>query len=313
MRILIIDEVHDILLKKLKEEEYNINYSPNIKPENVRKEIPGFEGLILRSKMKIDAELIDKGKKLKFIARVGAGLENIDITYAKEKGIHCINSPEGNKDAVGEHTLGLLLNLNNKILQSNDEVKKGIWKRERNRGTELKNKTIGVLGYGNMGSAFARKLKGLEVNVIAYDKYKFDYSNDYVKEVTFKEFVEQTDFLSIHIPLTSENKYLINKEYLKKFHKQIILINTARGEIVKTDDLVSLLESGDIKGAALDVLEYEKSTFEELFDNTELPDTMNKLIKSERVILTPHIAGWTDESYYKVSAIVAQKIINLFK
>jgi D-3-phosphoglycerate dehydrogenase len=313
MRILIIDEVHDILLKKLKEKEYDINYSPNIKPENVRKEIPGFEGLILRSKMKIDAELIDKGEKLKFIARVGAGIENIDTIYAKEKGIHCINSPEGNKDAVGEHTLGLLLTLNNKILQSNGEVKKGIWERERNRGTELKNKTVGILGYGNMGSAFARKLKGLEVNVIAFDKYKFDYSNDYIKEVTFKEFVEQTDFLSIHIPLTKENKYLVDRTYLKKFHKPIILINTARGEVVKTDDLVSLLESGDIKGAALDVLEYEKSTFEELFDNTELPATMNKLIKSERVILTPHIAGWTDESYYKVSAIIAQKIINLFK
>lgn len=312
MKILVIDKVHDILLKGLKEKNCKINYAPDILPEEISKIISQYKGLILRSKMKIDSDFIDKAENLIFIARVGAGIENIDVKYANKKGIHCINSPEGNKDSVGEHTLGLLLNLTNKINQSNTEVKKGIWQREKNRGIEIKNKTVGILGYGNMGSAFAEKLKGLGVNIIAYDKYIYDFSNEYVKEVTQPEFFEQTDFLSIHIPFNKENHYLVNKEYIGKFRKPIILLNTSRGKVLQTDDLMPLINSGKIIGAGLDVLEYERSTFEELFDNTKLPNTLNELIQSERVILTPHIAGWTDESYYKVSAIVAKKIIEKF-
>ena len=216
MKILVIDKVHNILLKGLKEKNCKINYAPDILPEEISKIISQYKGLILRSKMKIDSDFIDKAENLIFIARVGAGIENIDVKYANKKGIHCINSPEGNKDSVGEHTLGLLLSLTNKINQSNTEVKKGIWQREKNRGIEIKNKTVGILGYGNMGSAFAEKLKGLGVNIIAYDKYIFDFSNEYVKEVTQAEFFEQTDFLSIHIPFNKENHYLINKEYIEK-------------------------------------------------------------------------------------------------
>ena len=276
--------------------------------EEILNIIKGYTGIIVRSRMKIDKEIIDKASQLKFIGRVGAGMESIDMEYAEAKGIHCFNSPEGNRDAVGEHTLGMLIALMNNFLRADSEVRQGEWKREENRGIEIKGKTIGIIGYGNMGSAFAQRLKGFEANVIAYDKYKFNYSDEYLKETTMKEIFENADILSLHVPLTAETNYLLNKDYINKFKKNFWLINTSRGGVVKTDDLADALESGKIKGAALDVIEYEDSSFKNI-QNKALPEAWNYLINSDKVLLTPHIAGWTTESEVKLAQVLAEKII----
>lgn len=309
MNILIVDKVHEILIERLQEKGFDIDYQPSISTEEAIKNISKYSGIIIRSKFKITSEVIDNAGNLKFIARIGAGMENIDVKYAKSKGIKCYNSPEGNRDAVGEQTLGMLLVLLNKIYVSNKEVKEGIWQRENNRGIELKNKTIGILGYGNMGSAFAEKLSGLGCNVIAYDKYKFNYSNEFVHEVTLEQLFDETDILSLHIPLTEETHYLINNKFIQSFRKDFFLINTARGGVVNTEELVSNLEQGKIKGAALDVLEYEKTSFEDLHHSNKLPGHFYKLTTMDNVILSPHVAGWTNESYRKLSEIIANKII----
>ncbi len=312
MYVLFVDSTHDKLPEKLTQLGFICDYQPDIKPEEIINIISKYNGIIIRSKIKIDKRIIDAAKNLKFIGRVGAGLENIDVEYAEQKGIKCFNSPEGNRDAVGEHALGMLLTLFNNILKADPEVRSGKWIREGNRGLEIKGKTIGIIGYGNMGSAFAQRLKGFEANVIAYDKYKFNYSDEFVSEKSLEDIFEQTDILSIHVPLTDETLFMVNHEFINRFKKDIYILNTARGKVLKTDDLVKNIKSGKVLGAALDVLEYEQTSFEHLHSGNDLPETFKYLIDSNKVILTPHIAGWTHESSIKLSEFLADKIIDVF-
>jgi D-3-phosphoglycerate dehydrogenase len=235
-------------------------------------------------------------------------MESIDVEHAEKKGIACFNSPEGSRDAVGEHSVGMILALMNNICYSDKQVRQGIRKREENSGLEIKGKTIGIIGYGNMGSAFAQRLQGFEAEVIAYDKYKFNYSSNLVKEETMKTLFEKTDILSLNVPLTVETYYLVDNLFLNKFKKNIFIINTARGPVVKTDDLVKNLKSGKVRGAALDVLEYESFSFEK-YNTDEFPESYKYLITSDNVVLNPHIAGLTKESYVKLSNVLANKIM----
>jgi D-3-phosphoglycerate dehydrogenase len=312
MNVLFVDSTHDRLPEKLSQSGFNCDYKPDIKPEDIIKIIPKYDGIIIRSKIRIDKTIIDEAINLKFIGRVGAGLENIDVEYANQKGIKCFNSPEGNRDAVGEQALGMLLALFNNILKADFEVRGGKWIREGNRGLEIKGKTIGIIGYGNMGGAFAQRLKGFEANVIAYDKYKLDYSNEYVTEKGLEDLFEQTDILSINVPLTEETQFMVNDEFINRFKKDIYIINTARGKVLKTEDLVKNMKSGKVLGAALDVLEYEQVSFENLHADNDLPEAFQYLINSKNVVLTPHIAGWTRESNIKLSEFLADKIIKEF-
>jgi len=311
MKILIIDPVHKILPDLLIENGHDILIDLAQSYDYYQGLIPEYEGIIIRSGIKIDKAFIDHAQKLKFIARVGAGMENIDVAYAENKNIVCINSPEGNRTAVGEQAIGMLLSLFNNLNKADQEVRQAQWNREENRGIELEGKTVGIIGYGNMGSAFAQRLMGFGVEVIAYDKYKTNYSDEYVRETSMEELFEKSDIISIHLPLNEETSYLINEEWISKFKKDFYLINTARGPIVKTDDLVKALENGKIKGACLDVLEYEKLGFENI-DKDNLPTAFQYLSNSSKVILSPHIAGWTHESNYKLSRVIADKISGLF-
>ena len=313
LKVLFIDTTHHLLPEMLEEAGFICDYNPeNISYENINNIIGEFDGIIIRSKVKIDKSIIDSAKKLKFIGRVGAGLENIDVEYAELRGIQCFNSPEGNRDAVGEQALGMLLVLFNNILRADHEVREGKWIREGNRGLEIKGKTIGIIGYGNMGSAFAQRLKGFEANVIAYDKYKFNYSDDSITEKSLEELFELTDILSLHVPLTEETRFMVNDKFINQFKKDIYIINTARGKVLNTDDLVKNLKSGKVLGAALDVLEYEQTSFEQLHSDEKLPKSYQYLINSDKVVLTPHIAGWTIESNIKLSEYLADKIIEAF-
>ncbi len=308
--VLIVDEVHPILLETFNQNNIQYTYLPKIKLYEVLQISKTISGIIIRSKFKIDKKFIDTAVNLKIIGRVGAGLENIDTQYCKVKNIEVVNSPEGNRDAVGEHALGMILSLFNNLNKCNNQLKLGIWDREGNRGIELSGKTVGIIGYGNMGSAFAEKLSGFNVNVIAYDKYKFNYSNNFAKETNLDEIFEKTDVLSIHTPQTEETINMINSEFISKFRKNIYIVNTARGKIVNTNDLVSQLKTGKILGACLDVLEFEKLNFEEIFGNNS-SQSFNYLVNSEKVLLSPHVAGWTNESYYKISKIIANKFTKI--
>jgi D-3-phosphoglycerate dehydrogenase len=267
--------------------------------------------MIIRSKFKLDKDFLDRAVNLKFIARQGAGMENIDTDYAASRGILCLNSPEGNRDALGEHATGMLLSLFNHLCRADQQVRQGIWDREGNRGLEIKGKTIAIIGYGNMGSAFAQRLKGFECSIIAYDKYKSGFGNDLVEEVGMEEVFSRADVLSLHVPLTNETSYLIDKNFINKFHKNIYLVNTARGKNVKTDDLVYALKTGKIKAAALDVLEYEDTSFEEL--HADRPPALDYLVKADNVLLSPHIAGFSAESKIKLARFLGEKIIKAFK
>lgn len=310
-KILFIDSTHPILREKLVHANFDCDYFVNLEREKILSIIHQYDGIIIRSKTKINTEFLDKAKKLQFIGRVGAGLENIDLDYAEKKGVTCFNSPEGNRDAVGEHALGMLLSLFNNLNRANFEVKNGIWRREENRGIEIKGKTVGIIGYGNMGSAFAQRLKGFDAKVISYDKYKKNYSDGNTIECNLEEIFEKSDILSLHVPLTPETEFMIDNNFIKKFKKNIFIINTARGKVVKTADLVKNLMTGKIAGAALDVLEYEKSSFESLNENN-FPEDFKYLIQKDNVILSPHVGGWTHESNIKLAEFLADKIIKKF-
>ncbi len=311
MKVLFIDSTHPRLMEMLVEAGFDCTYAPEKNKEELLEIFPEFDGFIIRSKFKLNKAELDRATNLKFIGRVGAGLENIDVDYAESKGIRCFNAPEGNRDAVGEHAVGMLLTLFNNLCRCNWEVRNGMWRREENRGIEIKGKTIGIIGYGNMGAAFAQRLKGFDCKVIAYDKYKFDYSDEFCEEKQMEDLFEQCDILSLHVPQTEETMFMINDEFLKKFIKPIYLINTARGKVVRIADLVKNLDSGQVKGACLDVLEFEKTSFEDLHAS-ELPAEFKSLIKSEKVLLSPHVGGWTHESNIKLSEVTAQKIIDEF-
>ncbi len=307
MKIIAIDSVHPVLYEELRKHGHTVDELTQLSREELLSILPQYEGFIIRSKFKITKEIIDLSIKLKFIARSGSGLENIDVAYAKSKGIECFNSPEGNRDAVAEQVLGMILMLINKLKIADNEVRNGIWKRAENRGIELKGKTFALIGYGQMGSAVAQRLQGFDVKILTYDKYK----NDYPFQTSMEEIFAEADFVSLHLPLTEETTYLVNEAWLTKFKKNIFIINTSRGKCVKTNDLVKALQSGKVRGACLDVLEYEAVSFEKL-DTQKLPEDFHYLIESDKVILSPHIAGWTHESYEKLSSFLAQKIISKF-
>jgi len=310
--VLFIDSNHPVLQQTLEKAGIRCDLNYQWTEEEIASNIHLYEGIVIRSRIKLGKELIDKGTNLKFIARAGAGMENIDIVYAESKGIRCLNSPEGNKDAVAEHAIGMTLCLFNNLCRANQQVRKGEWIREGNRGLELMGKTVGIIGYGNMGTAFARRLKGFAVRVLAYDKYKSGFSDDSVIESNMKTLEEECDLISLHLPLTEETHHLVNDAFFSKFKKPIFLINTARGKIVDTDALVRNLESNKVKGACLDVLEYESGSFENL-DASKLPEAFQYLIHSEKVMLSPHIAGWTMESNVKIASVLAAKIIACLK
>jgi D-3-phosphoglycerate dehydrogenase len=279
--------------------------------EEVESKIENYHGIVIRSRFKIDKTFIDKAKNLQFIARVGAGLESIDCEYAESKNIKLIAAPEGNASAVGEHALGMLLSLFNKLNNADKEVKSGQWNRESNRGTELDGKTVGIIGYGNMGKSFAKKLSGFEVDVLCYDILP-NVADSNAKQVPLQEIQQKVDVLSLHIPWTPETDKMVNASFINQFSKPFWFINTARGKSVVTSDLVSALQSGKILGAGLDVLEYEKLSFETLFEG-EKPEAFDYLLQAKNVILTPHIAGWTIESKEKLAQVIVNKILKLYE
>src|ERR1700761_6163258 len=304
-RILIADDIHPIFIEKVEAAGYQCDYQPLIKLDQALQIIGDYEGLVIRSKFNVDRQVIDAGKKLRFIARAGAGLDNIDEAYAKSKNIQLINASEGNMDAVGEHCVGLLLALMNHFNTADAEIRAGQWKREANRGYELKGKTVGIIGYGFMGKSFAKKLSGFDVNVIAYDKYKTDFSDQYAREVSMEEIVKHSDVLSLHVPLTTETKYLVTDEYLFHFKKPIFFINASRGKVAEVQAVLNAIKSGKILGAGLDVLEVEK--FPAVAEQT----WYDELKQNSKVLLSPHVAGWTFESYRKISEVMAEKLAAL--
>jgi len=273
--------------------------------------IGDYDGIVIRSRFNIDKQFLDAATHLKFIARVGAGLESIDIPYAEEKGVYLISAPEGNRNAVSEHALGMLLSLMNKLRQADAEVRSGLWNREANRGLELDGRTVGIIGYGHMGKAFAKKLRGFNCEVLCYDILE-NVGNDDARQVSLEELKKKADVLSLHTPWTPETNKMVDAAFIQAFAKPFYFINTARGKSVVTADLVSALKEGKVLGAGLDVLEYEKLSFEHLFTETQMPEPLQYLIKAPNVLLSPHVAGWTVESKIKLSQIIVDKILARF-
>ena len=300
--ILIVDDIHPVFIEQAEALGYTCDYRPLIKAAEALEIIGDYAGLVIRSKFNVDRSVIDAATSLRFVCRAGAGMDNIDEAYAAEKNIKLINAPEGNMDAVGEHAVGLLLALMNNFRTADAEIRTGSWLREANRGYELKGKTVGIIGYGFMGSSFAKKLSGFGVDVIAYDKYKTGFSDRYAREVSMEEIVKHSDVLSLHIPLTAETDGLVNDEYLFHFKKPIFFINTSRGKTAKVSAVLNAIKEGKIIGAGLDVLEVEK--FPSLADQ----QWYEELRQSGKVILTPHVAGWTFDSYRRISEVMAAKL-----
>jgi len=301
-KILIIDDLHPAFAAKATALGFEVDDQPLITRAETLAIIKDYVGIAVRTKFRIDKELFDLAPHLEFVARAGAGLDNIDEAIANERNIQLINAPEGNRDAVGEHAIGLLLSLMNNFRNADTQIRNGVWDREVNRGYELKGKTVGIIGYGFMGQQMARKLAGFEVNVIAYDKYKTGFGSEYAREVSMEEIVKHSDVLSLHIPLTKETKQMVDDEYFFHFKKPIFLINTARGEIVNTSAVLTNIKNGKILGAGLDVLETEK------FPILGEQPWFDELKTNGKVILTPHVGGWTYDSYRKISEVLAQKL-----
>ncbi|NER12920.1 hydroxyacid dehydrogenase [Leptobacterium flavescens] len=311
MKVLHLDTNHPLLINGLQALGFQNDEDYSSSKEVIEAKIHDYDGIVIRSRFRIDRQFLDKAKKLKFIGRVGAGLENIDCDYAESRGIKLIAAPEGNRNAVGEHALGMLLSLFNKLNKADKEVRQGIWLREENRGLELDGKTVGIIGYGNMGKAFARKLRGFEVEVLCYDILE-GVGDENAVQVSLDTLQEKTDILSLHTPQTPLTVNMVNETFINGFKKDFWLINTARGKSVVTRDLNQALRSGKIKGAGLDVLEYEKSSFENLFAKNELPEDFRQLIENENVILSPHVAGWTVESKEKLAQTILDKVRDSF-
>tara|TARA_B110000211_G_scaffold197699_1_gene227345 strand:- start:8 stop:964 length:957 start_codon:yes stop_codon:yes gene_type:complete len=305
--VIFVDSVHSILWDRLQEMGWNCVDKTSLSVEESKQEITNYQGIVIRSKFKLTKEILSTCKGLKFIARAGSGLENIDLQAAKDLGVEVISSPEGNRDAVAEHAMGMLLMLMNHLKRADQEVRSGVWKRAENRGFELKGKTIGLIGYGVMGKAFAERLKGFGINIIAYDKHKTGFSDDNTTEVSLVKLQEEADIVSLHMDFHEENKYFVDVNFIECFKKPFYLINTARGFNVNSTDLVSALKSGKVLGACLDVLEYESLSFEAVSDTNVAP-ALEYLMKADNVILSPHIAGWTHESHFKLSNVLADKV-----
>ena len=306
-KILAIDSNHECLNNGLRDAGFIVDEDYQSSKEQIEKVIEQYDGMIVRSRFPIDRSFLEKATNLKFIGRVGAGLENIDEEYAAERGIILFNSPEGNRDSVGEHAIGMLLMLMHHLRRADIEVRNGIWKREENRGDELKGKTIGIIGFGNMGNALAKRLQGFDVDVICYDILP-NKGNQFATQVSLDEFFERAEIVSLHTPQTPETMQMINAEFISQFKKSFYFVNTARGKSVVTKDLVEAMKSGKVLGAALDVLEFEKSSFEKLVAS-ELPEEFQYLIEADNVVLAPHIAGWTHQSKIKLAEFIRDKII----
>lgn len=309
MNILIIDEMHPSIMKMLENQGHKVAYLPKITRAEILETVAKFEGLIIRSKTPMDRELLEKAINLKFIGRAGAGLDQIDLDYLVERGVKLFHAAKGNRDAVAEHAVGGLLALFNQVKKADAEVRKGIWDREGNRGHELMGKTVGIMGFGNMGKAFSKRLSGFEVKILAYDKFKLDYGTDQVQEVMWEKLKSEVDILSIHVPLTTETRNFFTLEELGSFAKPFWLINTARGEVINFATLNAALNQGILRGAVLDVLENEK--FNKF--SPEQKAEFDKLAQRENVIFSPHVAGWTFESYEKINKVLVKKIKKAFK
>ena len=301
-KILIVDDLHPVFKEKAAVLGYEVDDRPLISREETLAIIADYDGIAVRTKFRIDQELMNAATQLRFVARAGAGLDNIDVKDAAARNIKLINAPEGNRDAVGEHATGMLLSLMNNFQRADAQIRNGIWDREGNRGYELKGKTVGIIGYGFMGQSFAKKLAGFEVKVIAYDKYKTGFSDVYAQEASMEEIVRNSDVLSLHVPLTAETRQMVNDEYLFHFKKPIFLLNTARGEILNTKAVLDAIKEEKILGAGLDVLETEK------FPALGEQEWYKELIACKQVLLTPHVGGWTFDSYRKISEVLAEKL-----
>lgn len=309
MKILIIDEMHLSIISMLEKDGHQVTYSPKITRSEILVQVATYDGLIIRSKTPMDRELLEKAINLKFIGRAGAGLDQIDLDYLVERRVKLFHAAKGNRDAVAEHAVGGLLALFNNVIKADGEIRKGIWNREGNRGHELMGKTVGILGYGNMGKSFAKRLAGFGVKVLAYDKYKMDYGNDLVQEVMWEKVKAEADILSIHVPLTPETRNFFTLEELESFGKPFWLINTARGEVISFATLNAALDQGILRGAVLDVLENEK--FQKF--SPDQKSEFEKLAARQNVIFSPHVAGWTFESYEKINKVLVKKIKKAFE
>lgn len=307
IKILHIDSNHPVLWDQLQQSGF-INHSDfTSSKEEIETKIHDYHGIVIRSRFKIDKAFLDKATNLQFIARVGAGLESIDCDYATSRNITLIAAPEGNRNAVAEHTLGMILSLFNKLNEANSDIRAGHWNRESNRGVELDGKTVGIIGYGNMGKAFAKKLRGFDLNVLCYDILE-NIADTHATQVTLEDFQKKVDVVSLHIPWTPATDKMVNADFIDRFAKSFWIINTARGNHIVTADLVAAMKSGKILGAGLDVLEYEKLSFETLFQDKHTPEAFQYLLKAKNVILTPHIAGWTFESHERLAQVIVDKI-----
>ena len=312
MKVAFLDTVHPILMERLEANGYSFHelYSTS-REEILDGALEDFDGVVIRSRLTLDARLLAALSSLKWIARSGSGLDNIHVEEAKARGIEIINSHEGNKDAVGEHTLGLLLMLLHKLRSGDKSVHNRQWLREEHRGEELGAQTVGIIGYGVMGSSFAEKLSGLGCRIVAYDKYKEGFRTENVEEVSEDEFFELSDIVSVHVPWTSETKGMIDSKWLDRFSKPLIFLNTSRGAVVRTSDLLDAIDAGKVRSAALDVIECEGSSLEGLELDDVAAATLERLLKNDQILITPHVAGWSVESYFKLSSVLADKIILL--
>lgn len=310
MNVLFIDTVHPILEKRLLQNGYKCVDGTQWSREEILERISKYQGVVIRSKFTIDKTFLDTATGLKFVARSGSGLENIEVDYAEKMGVKVFNSPEGNRQAVAEHVVGMLLTLFNKLPKANQEVNKGIWDREGNRGLEIQGKTIGIIGCGHTGGAVAKVMSGFGCEILGYDKYKSTFGTDYLKESSLTEIYERADIVTIHLPLTEETHYYADEKFFDQFKKPIYFVNASRGKNTKTEALVKALRKGEVQGACLDVLEYEKASFD--FDSNQEPEALKTLKEMRQVLLTPHVAGWTVESYVKLSNFLADKILAEF-
>ncbi len=312
MKIIFLDTVHPILEERLVAANHECIQVIDSDFESTKNLISNADGIVIRSRFPMDAKLLDFAPNLKFIARSGAGMENIDLEYCAKRNIQLFNAPQGNRNAVGEHALGMLLALMNHLVTADAEVRSGKWVREGNRGIELDGKTVGIIGYGNNGEAFAKKLRGFDVQILAYDKYKNNFGNEFVKESTLEELYAKADVISFHIPQNAETLFWANDTFFESIQKSFFLLNLSRGKIVETKALLEAIENGKVLGAGLDVLEFEKASFENFFDGN-MPEAFQQLLASKKVILSPHVGGWTNESYFKLSDVLADKILEHFQ